>query len=146
MHPMRSVSHKSFQISFSHHTTFYIFIFFIFYSIFFISSSAFFNHIINPQKRNVLKPLNWKPPPRSVSFLGYEVCAEATVSHINERLEPNSCFLLSKKYNSIFKKKFRMDCNGNNISENPFLKQDNAGKRLIRRRPIIIRDTDTKKC
>ncbi|ULT81744.1 hypothetical protein L3Y34_011606 [Caenorhabditis briggsae] len=38
-----------------------------------------------------------------------------------------------------------MDCNGNNISENPFLKQDNAGKRLIRRRPIIIRDTDTKK-
>lgn len=37
-----------------------------------------------------------------------------------------------------------MDCNGN-ISENPFLKQDNAAKRLIRRRPIIIRDTDTKK-
>ncbi|EGT29927.1 hypothetical protein CAEBREN_05252 [Caenorhabditis brenneri] len=37
-----------------------------------------------------------------------------------------------------------MDCNGN-ISENPFLKQDNAAKRLIRRRPIVIRDTDTKK-
>lgn len=37
-----------------------------------------------------------------------------------------------------------MDCNGN-ISENPFLKQDNAAKRLIRRRPIIIRDTDAKK-
>nr|pir hypothetical protein F11D5.2 - Caenorhabditis elegans [Caenorhabditis elegans] len=37
-----------------------------------------------------------------------------------------------------------MDCNGN-IAENPFLKQDNAAKRLIRRRPIIIRDTDTKK-
>ncbi|CAI2357062.1 unnamed protein product [Caenorhabditis sp. 36 PRJEB53466] len=37
-----------------------------------------------------------------------------------------------------------MDCNGN-LAENPFLKQDNAAKRLIRRRPIVIRDTDTKK-
>ncbi|CAB3400177.1 unnamed protein product [Caenorhabditis bovis] len=38
-----------------------------------------------------------------------------------------------------------MDFNGNSISDNPFLKHDGACKRLFRRRPIVIRDSDAKR-